>query len=104
MAKQATTELGLKGKGVAPVKIKELDKLAGIYISNRDARIEALHLEIEAKQILLAALHKHADQITMPDGSLIYHFDESVITVTAGKEKLKVESVFLEPEEEEGRE
>ena len=101
MAKQATEELGLKGKGVAPIKIKELEKLAGIYVSNRDDRIEALRNEVEAKQALLASLHKHADKIALPDGSLVYHYDESVITVTAGKEKLKIESLVIEPLEDE---
>lgn len=104
MAKSKTEELGLTGKGVAPLKIKELDKLADVYMTLRDARIEALREEIEAKGALLASLHKNEDKIKQPDGTLMYHFDESVITLSAGKEKLKVQPLSFEEDEEAQRE
>ena len=97
MAKKTTnTELGFEGKGVAPVRIKELDRLAELYIDQRDARIDSLRNEITAKGNLLEALHKHADKLRLPDGSLVYHYDEKRISVQAGKEKLKVESVEID--------
>jgi hypothetical protein len=48
--------------------------------------------EVAAKTKLIEALHAHAGKITQPDGSLVYRYDEMVITLTPGKEKLKVEA------------
>jgi hypothetical protein len=90
-ARANNADLGLTGEGVAPLKIKELDRLAGLYVRHRDDRIEALRDEVTAKQNLLESLHEHADQIKLPDGTLVYHYDEMRISVTPGKEKLKVE-------------
>jgi hypothetical protein len=95
--RERNVDLGLTGEGVAPVKIKELDRLAGQYVQHRDERIEALRAEVTAKQNLLESLHKHADQIRLPDGMLVYHYDEMRISVTPGKEKLKVEP-YIETE------
>ena len=78
------------GRGIAPVKIPAIDKLARSYVEWRDQRIGALEAEVEAKRKLMEALHFHADQIALPDGTLAYHYDDSLITLAAGKETLKV--------------
>jgi hypothetical protein len=86
-------ELKLTGKGVAPIRIKELDRLAEAYVTERDKRMELTPKEVAAKTKLIDALHDHADKIRLPDGSLVYSYDETIIRLTPGKEKLKVEAV-----------
>jgi rare lipoprotein A (peptidoglycan hydrolase) len=95
MATLQPKELGLTGQGVAPVKIEAIDELAERYIDQRDQRIALLRDELSTKQSLITELHNNADKIRMPDGELVYHYDETVIRLTAGKEKLKVESLEL---------
>jgi hypothetical protein len=90
MTKQS--EIPMEGAGVAPVRIAELDKLADDYVVHRDRRIVQLAKEIEAKRKLIDALHAHDDQIRTPSGTLVYRYDDSTITLTPGKEKLKVEN------------
>ena len=82
----------MEGPGIAPVKIPKIDKLARAYVEWRDQRMSALESEVEAKRKLIEALHFHADQITLPDGSLAYHYDESLITLEQGKDQLKVKA------------
>jgi hypothetical protein len=82
----------MEGPGIAPVKIPKVDKLARQYVEWRDQRISALEAEVEAKRKLIEALHFHADQITLPDGTIAYHYDDSLITLEPGKEKLQVKS------------
>ena len=89
----------MEGPGVAPVKLPKVDKLARTYVEARDTRITALNEEIESKRKLIEALHFHADQIKTPDGTLMYHFDDSIITLEAGKEKLKVSASHVDEEE-----
>jgi hypothetical protein len=82
----------MKGPGIAPVKIPKVDKLARAYVEWRDQRISALEAEVDAKRKLIEALHFHADQIALPDGTLAYHYDDALITLEPGKEKLQVKS------------
>jgi len=82
----------MEGTGVAPVKIPKVDKLARSYVEARDSRIDALNTEVDAKAKLVEALHFHKDQLTLPDGRIVYHYDESVITLEPGKEKLSVKA------------
>lgn len=87
-------ELGLKGKGVEPLRIAELDKLAEEYVKARDKRLVMTPKEVACKQMLIEALHEHQDEIGLqPDGRLVYRYDEMMITLAPGKEKLKVENV-----------
>jgi hypothetical protein len=87
-------ELGLKGAGVEPVRIPEVDLLAENYIKERDKRLALTPKEVAAKIKLIDALHGYADQIgKQKDGSLVYRYGEMVITLTPGKEKLKVEDL-----------
>ena len=82
----------MKGPGISPVKIPILDKLARKYVAHRDERLEALRHEVETKEKLVQAMHLHTAQIKTPSGTLVYHYDEMVITLFPGKEKLKVEA------------
>ena len=82
----------MEGPGIAPVKIPKIDKLARAYVEWRDQRIQALEGEVDAKRRLIEALHFHEDQIKLPDGTLAYHYDDSLITLEAGKDQLKVKA------------
>ena len=94
-----TQELGLKGKGVEPMQIAEIDKLAEAYVKERDKRLTQTPKEVAAKQKLIDALHHHAEDIgRQPDGTITYRYDEMIITLSYGKEKLKVAPVESEPE------
>jgi hypothetical protein len=84
-------ELGLTGKGVAPVQIDEIDKLVEKYIRRKEASAAADKSESEAKQKLVDAMHGYADQLREPDGALVYRFNETVVSLVAGAEKLKIE-------------
>ena len=99
MPKQA--ELTIVGKGVSPVHIPELDKLAEVYVAERDKRLRQTPKEVAAKLKLIDALHKHSAKLKTPDGDLIYRYDEMMITLSAGKEKLKVASVDLGEQDDE---
>jgi hypothetical protein len=92
MAKPKVIDLpGIEGKGVAPLRIADVDKLAEAYVRERDKRLKMTPREVAAKQNLIAALHAHDKEIRQSDGKLVYRYDEMVITLTPGKEKLKVE-------------
>ena len=99
MAKAQQDEIPMEGKGVAPIKLPKIDKLARAYVEARDDRIQKLTTEIAAKGKLLEALHFHRDQLETPDGVIMYHYDDQVLTVEPGKEKLKITARYNEPEE-----
>jgi len=98
MAKQ--TELKIVGKGAEPVRIPSIDKLAEAYVTERDKRLRQTPKEVAAKSKLIDALHANADKLRTPDGDLIYRYDEMLITLTPGKEKLRVEATSLAGEDE----
>lgn len=87
----AEGELGLTGKGVAPVQIKEIDDLVDNYIAARDERIVSSANESEAKEKLIDAMHGYAKQLETSDGDLVYHSRGITVSLIAGNEKLKVE-------------
>ena len=87
-------ELGLKGAGVEPVRIPELDALAEKYIKERDRRLTMTPKEVAAKADLIEAMHDYEEKLgRQPDGTLAYRYGDMVVTLTPGKEKLKVEDV-----------
>lgn len=84
----------IEGPGVAPPRIRAIDKLADEYIEIRDQRVQMTPQEVAAKQNLIGALHKHAAKLgTQPDGSIVYRYGTIQITLLPGKEKLKVQDV-----------
>ena len=85
---------------MSAVHIPEVDQLAELYVRERDKRLKLTPKEVAAKLKLIDALHKHAAKLKLPDGSLTYRYDEMVITLEAGKEKLKVRDVSHDDEEE----
>jgi hypothetical protein len=95
-----TPELELTGKGVAPIHIKELDQLVDAYITERDERIILTRREVEAKRGVLEAMHRHAEQLRTAEGTLAYRYDETLVLVIPGKEKLKVKTDGDDDEEE----
>jgi hypothetical protein len=101
MAKPKQTELHVVGAGVAPVRIPEVDDLAETYIKERDKRCKQTPREIAAKGKLIDALHKHADKIGSNDGTITYRYDDVVISLQPGKEKLKVREASSDDGDEE---
>lgn len=92
MAKKKQDDLpAMEGPGVAPVKIKSIDRLADEYIEARDKRMLMTPLEVAAKTKLIDALRANVEKIgTDPEGVIIYRYDTIVITLEPGKAKLKV--------------
>jgi hypothetical protein len=92
MARKKQEELpAMEGPGIAPVKIRAIDKLADEYIEARDQRMQMTPLEVAAKTKLIDALRANVDKIgTDPEGTIIYRYDTIVITLEPGKAKLKV--------------
>jgi hypothetical protein len=75
------------------VNIPAIDNLAESYVKERDKRLRQTPKEVAAKLKLIDAMHAHANDIRQPDGQLVYRYDEVVITLTPGKEKLKVQDI-----------
>jgi len=99
-AKTKQRELpAMTGKGVAPLRIAELDRLAEAYCVERDKRLKQTPKEVAAKTKLSEAMHRHAKDMTQPDGTLLYRYDERRIILTNGKEKLRVEEVAANEDE-----
>jgi hypothetical protein len=92
---------GMKGPGVAPVRIKAVDDAAEEYVKIRDRRMGLTKKEIQAKQNLIDLLHKNAEKIGInPEGEMLYVYDDVEVTLTPGKEQLKVRTAS-NPEGEE---
>jgi hypothetical protein len=85
------SELGLTGKGVEPVRIKEIDKLVEVYLRLKTMSADADRVASEAKDKLVDAMHEHAEKLEQPDGDLVYKFEGTTVSLIAGPEKLKVE-------------
>jgi hypothetical protein len=90
---------GVEGPGVAPVSIPEIETLADEYVVARDRRMKLTEKEVDAKQKLSTALHKHADTIGKNEaGEIKYVYrggekDRRVITLKPSDEKLNVKDV-----------
>lgn len=62
-------------------------------MKERDKRCSQTPKEIAAKTKLIDVLHLHADKIGKDaKGVLRYQYDDLVVSLTPGKEKLKVKS------------
>ena len=90
----------MTGKGVALQRIAELDRLAELYCVERDKRLKQTPKEVAAKTKLSEAMHRHADKLRQPDGTLLYRYDERRILLTNGKEKLRVEDISTDDSDE----
>lgn len=94
---------GVTGKGVAPVSIPTINKLCDAYVKERDKRCEQTPHEVAAKKKLIDAIHAAVDvgQI-QPDsnGEVVYRYEDTIITLKRGEEKLKVKEVGVTTEEE----
>lgn len=70
----------------------KLEKLADIYCEQRDSRMSALEREIDARNILMAAMREH--------GLKSYDYDGKLIEIIAD-EKIKVKAKKSESDDEE---
>lgn len=86
------TELpGMEGEGVAVLEIEEIDKAISKYQRKKEARCQVSPGEIEAKQELAAALHKHRNKLPLsPEGVPFYRSDGRDYLLL---EKLKVRKI-----------
>ena len=75
---------GVEGEGVAQKKIPAVTKAANRYVEVRDARKALTDKEVDAKAVLLNAMHEH--------GLTIYRFDDYIVELKNGKENVKVKS------------
>ena len=86
-----TPELGLEGKGVAPVKINDVDKAISRYERAKEKRCQASPAEIAAKQELAAMLHHHKDSLPRnEEGNAFYRHEGRDYVL---EEKLKCRKV-----------
>jgi rare lipoprotein A (peptidoglycan hydrolase) len=93
---------GMKGPGVAPVRIKAVDDAAEEYVKIRDRRMGLTKKEVQAKQNLIDLLHKNAEKIGADDeGIMRYEYDDVVVELSPGKEQLKVRTAANPAGEEE---
>ncbi len=101
--KAAAGELpGIVGPGVAPVSIPKINKLCDIYVSKRDARMELLKKEVEAKENLINAIHDHIKEIGEDsNGEVVYRYEDTVVILKPGEEKLKVKSAVSDEGDDE---
>ena len=62
-------------------------------IDGRDERMELTKKEVQAKANLIDVVKSHVDAIGKNEkGEVIYTFDDLVVTLTQGKDKVKVRS------------
>lgn len=67
---------GIQGKGVAPLKIPNIDKAIRSYENKKEKRCEASPGEISAKRDLKALLHEHAAELPLnEDGQKFYRYE-----------------------------
>jgi hypothetical protein len=93
---------GIKGPGVAPVRIKAVDDAAEEYVKVRDRRMGLTKKEVQAKQNLIDIIHKNAEKIGADDeGIMRYEYDDVVVELSPGKEQLKVRTATNPAGEEE---
>lgn len=102
MAKTKSVELpGITGKGVAPVSIPKINKLCDAYVTLRDSRMATLKKEVEAKEKLVDVIHEHIEQIGEDEnGEVVYRYEDTVITLKPGEEKLKVKAIGSDGDDE----
>lgn len=86
--------------GTEKKTIKELDAAAEAYVEARDARMKKTEKEVEAKEALISVMKKH--ELT------VYKDDDAdpplIVTLTPGKDKVKVTQADGETEDEDGEE
>ena len=94
MPRPKQSEIPMEGAGVAPVKFKDLDRLADSFIEIRD---EKARLATELGELE----HKIAEAMT-EHGISKYMFADQEMVLTQGKTHVKIKSVKnegVEPEE-----
>lgn len=86
--------------GTEDREIKEVNAAAEAYVTQRDKRMKLTEKEVEAKEALIAVMKKH--------GLTVYRDDEAapplIVTLTPGKDKVKVTEAGGDEEEDGGEE
>lgn len=85
MARNRTADLPIEGEGVAPKKIPAVEKAASKYVGIRDERMALTKKEVDARAVLINAMHEA--------NVAIYRFDDLEVKLKAGEEKVKVRTV-----------
>ena len=85
-------EMPIEGEGVSKPKIKAIDRAADKYVEIRDERMALTDKEIDAKAVLLNAMHEH--------GLTEYQYGDMKVVVKPGKENVKVKTVDALNDEE----
>jgi len=97
-------ELGLTGKGVAPISIPVVNRAIAKYVAARDARMELTTTEVETKRAFIKALRDNQDKIgIVKDGEtevIKYKHDDVTWTLKHGKDELKSHREKVEQDEE----
>lgn len=91
---QAVELPGVVGPGVAPVSIPKINKLCDAYVRLRDNHSGATKELTEAKEDLIEEIHAHEEEIGKDsNGEIVYRYEDLVVTLKPGVEKLKVKNV-----------
>lgn len=92
----------MEGAGVGRVKIAEIDRLARKYNKLKEERCAITPSECAAKQELIEAIDRHADEIGKDaEGVVRYYAGDWRIELTPGKRTLRVSTSDDGGEEEE---
>lgn len=91
MSKNTPDLPGVKGEGVSPLSIPDLNKAINKYQKKKDARCEASPDELAAKKEVRQLLHQYRDQLPVTgDDVPFYRYDGKDYLL---EEKLKVRTV-----------
>lgn len=97
MARPKQTEIPMEGQGVAPTKIKELDRLGDKYVEIRDEKAE-----LATK---LGDVERRMADIMIENGMSKYQWSDQEMIIKPGKthvtvKTVKAEGVEVDPDDE----
>jgi hypothetical protein len=92
MAKKQT-ELTIEGAGVAPVNVKAINDALDEYLPLKEKRCTITPKETAAKGKVVDAMHANMDKLSRNgEGAMVYRYEDLLVTLKAGKEKLLTKS------------
>jgi hypothetical protein len=91
-------ELGLKGQGVEPLEIPEIDKAIAKYQRKKEARCAESPGELAAKKDLQAVLHAHREELPVDETGVPYYRSDGRDYIL--EEKLRVKKVETATDED----
>jgi hypothetical protein len=91
----------MSGPGVAQPHLPKIDEKAAEFVEARDKRLAAAEKEKRLMDELATVVHAHADKLGVnPKGEIIYRFDNLIVIVKPGKEKVAVKPFDKDDESE----